>query len=157
MAQITFSTSEHTPQNEQEALCYQTITNIRVVMLNFFPEVRISNSSFQYYGVREWIVRGSCMCNGHASTCVPGPGEAVVGGVDRVSVIALGKSIYWDASLGKASVLSVCRSVHSVSSSISPLVCQSVCLNACTFCQSINLSVCLSASLSVSLCLHASR
>ena len=82
--QITFSTSEHVPLNEAEAECYKTITNLRVVMLDQFPEVRISNSSFQYYGVKEWLVRGSCSCNGHADTCVPRPGEEVVEGVDKV-------------------------------------------------------------------------
>lgn len=82
---MTFSTSEHTPLNEGETACYQTITNLRVVMLDFFPEVRLSNTSFQYYGVREWIVTGSCMCDGHADTCVPRPGEEMVDGVDRVN------------------------------------------------------------------------
>lgn len=81
---MTFSTSEHTPLSEEETACYETITNIRVVILDLFPEVRISNSSFHYYGVREWIVRGSCMCNGHADMCVPRPGEEVVGGVNTV-------------------------------------------------------------------------
>ena len=82
---MTFSTSEHIPINDEERACYQTITNIRAVMLDFFPEVLISNRNFQYYGVREWIVYGSCMCNGHADTCIPRPGEEMA--VDKVSML----------------------------------------------------------------------
>lgn len=73
---MTFSTSEHIPLNSEESSCYRDITNIRVVMLDLFPEITIfSNSSFQYYAVREWIVRGTCMCNGHAAACMPRPDE----------------------------------------------------------------------------------
>ncbi len=78
--QMTFSTSEHIPLPSEESACYRDITNIRVVMLDLYPEAIISNSSFQYYAVREWIVRGSCMCNGHADMCVPRPGEEVAEG-----------------------------------------------------------------------------
>ena len=79
--QMTFSASQHTPVNDQEVACYQTITNIRVVMLDVFPEARISsNTSFQFYGMREWIVRGSCACNGHADTCIPRTGDPIVDG-----------------------------------------------------------------------------
>ena len=78
---MTFSASQHVPLNDQESDCYQTITNIRVVMLDVFPEARTSsNSSFQFYGMREWIVRGSCACNGHAGTCIPRQGEPIVEG-----------------------------------------------------------------------------
>jgi len=81
---MTFSTSQHIPVTEEDAACYQTITNLRVVMFDLFPELRLSESFFQYYAVREWIVRGSCMCNGHADVCIPRLGEQVVDGVDKV-------------------------------------------------------------------------
>lgn len=32
---------------------------------------------FQYFAVSEWVVEGTCMCNGHASMCAPAPGESI--------------------------------------------------------------------------------
>ena len=37
----------------------------------------VSSEEYQYYSVGEWIIRGTCMCNGHASTCAPAPGESL--------------------------------------------------------------------------------
>jgi len=81
--QVTFSTTEHSPSNADESSCYGTITNLRVVLLDFFPELRLSNTSFQYYGIHEWIVRGSCACNGHSGSCVPAAGEDLATGKVR--------------------------------------------------------------------------
>ena len=36
-----------------------------------FEELELSGPMYQYYSISEWIVNGQCLCNGHASMCVP--------------------------------------------------------------------------------------
>ncbi len=41
------------------------------MLVSLFQEVIASGLEFQYYAISEWTVEGTCMCNGHASICIP--------------------------------------------------------------------------------------
>ena len=73
--QVTFNTSEHLLPDisTADSIAYREITNLRVVLLGQFHLG--AGDGYQYYSVGEWVVTGTCMCNGHASTCAPAPGE----------------------------------------------------------------------------------
>ena len=73
--QVTFNTSEHLPPGTStaDAVAYREITNLRVRLLAQFDLA--NDDRYQYYSIGEWVVTGTCMCNGHASTCAPAPGE----------------------------------------------------------------------------------
>ena len=73
--QVTFATSEHlqADTSPSDSTKYKEITNLRVRLLGQFDLG--SDEGYQYYSVGEWLVWGTCMCNGHASTCAPAPGE----------------------------------------------------------------------------------
>ena len=78
--QVTFYTSQHLPEgtSSEESANYRRITNLRVRLLAQFTQDL--EPGFQYYSVDEWVVRGSCMCNGHADMCAPVPGEELATG-----------------------------------------------------------------------------
>ena len=75
LLQVTFSTSQHVLPDSADAMDYRTVTNLRVQLFDQFVELELSGSSFQYYALSEWLIWGSCLCNGHASMCTPGSGE----------------------------------------------------------------------------------
>lgn len=75
--QVTFSTSQHLSSDSIDAINYRTLTNLRVQLLDRFVEIELSEQRFQYYSVSEWLVWGSCLCNGHAATCTPANGETI--------------------------------------------------------------------------------
>ncbi len=47
------------------------------MLVNQFPDLEADGPGYQYYAISEWTVEGTCMCNGHASMCVPAPGESI--------------------------------------------------------------------------------
>ena len=73
--QVTFSTSQHVPPEAADATNYRTITNLRVQLIDQFIELQLSGESTQYYSLSEWLIWGSCLCNGHAALCTPASGE----------------------------------------------------------------------------------
>ena len=73
--QVNFLTSQHLPSDIVDATNYRTLTNLRVRLLDQFVELMISGQRFQYYSVSEWLIWGSCLCNGHAASCTPGVDE----------------------------------------------------------------------------------
>ncbi|XP_065918231.1 laminin subunit beta-1-like isoform X1 [Dysidea avara] len=72
-SEITFDVSSHLFPGitEDEQWQYQTITNLRLQLLG----THAVEETEQYYGIFEWSVYGSCLCNGHADECIPLPGE----------------------------------------------------------------------------------
>lgn len=75
--QVTFSTSQHLSPDTANANNYRTVTNLRVQLLDQFVEIELSGPRFQYYSLSEWLIWGSCLCNGHASRCTPRDGETL--------------------------------------------------------------------------------
>ena len=81
---MTFATSEHLlDASMSDTMAYTHITNLRVRLLAQFDLG--PNPGYQYYSVGEWVVNGSCVCNGHADTCAPAPGGTLVS--DKVCTI----------------------------------------------------------------------
>ena len=70
-------------------LAYRQITNLRVRLISMFQLQLPPNPMYQYFAVSEWVVEGTCMCNGHASMCAPAPGESIA--QDKVRII----TSYW--------------------------------------------------------------
>ena len=50
------------------------MTNLRV---RLFGQFNLGSSDYQYYSVKEWVVNGTCMCNGHAAMCAPANNESL--------------------------------------------------------------------------------
>lgn len=75
--QVTFSTSQHVLPEATDATNYRTVTNLRVQLIDQFIELLLSGQQYQYYSLSEWLVWGSCSCNGHAAHCTPGSGETM--------------------------------------------------------------------------------
>lgn len=57
---------------------YQTMTNLRVRLVNPFDNLGV-NDSYVYYAIYEWSIQGTCLCNGHGE-CSPLEGEELVDG-----------------------------------------------------------------------------
>lgn len=57
---------------------YQTMTNLRVRLVNSFANLGV-NESYIYYAIYEWSIQGTCLCNGHGE-CAPLQGEELVDG-----------------------------------------------------------------------------
>lgn len=83
--QTTFSTSSHfyLGITDDEILEYQNITNLRLNLLG--THANLSSETERYYGISEWFVNGTCLCNGHAEECAPMQGET--GPSDKVYCI----------------------------------------------------------------------
>ena len=83
--QITFNTSSHFYDGitDDEILEYQNITNLRLNLLG--THAQLFSETERYYGISEWFVYGTCLCNGHADQCVPLPEET--GPSDKVCYI----------------------------------------------------------------------
>ena len=75
--QVTFSTLQHLPPEANNAINYRTVTNLRVQLIDQFIELTLSGQSYQYYSISEWLIWGSCSCNGHAAICTPGNDEVM--------------------------------------------------------------------------------
>lgn len=73
--QVTFSASQHLLADNTDSINYRTVTNLRVQLFDQFVELDLSGPRFQYYSLSEWLVWGSCLCNGHTSLCTPADGE----------------------------------------------------------------------------------
>ena len=69
-----------TPQNVTDS--YRIIANLRLV-IDEINENALFGDCNNFLAVNEWTVTGSCMCNGHASTCAPVDGESII--VNKVS------------------------------------------------------------------------
>ena len=82
--QVTFATSEHLPlgTSMSDSIEYMQITNLRVRLLGQFD---LSSTDYQYYSVGEWVINGTCMCNGHAAMCAPAPNETLA--TDKVCIV----------------------------------------------------------------------
>ena len=52
-----------------------------------------AGDGYQYYSVGEWVVTGSCMCNGHASICALAPGETLASGKVMLKVTTLNENL----------------------------------------------------------------
>ena len=57
---------------------YQTMTNLRVRLVNPFMNLGV-NESYIYYAIYEWSIQGTCLCNGHGE-CAPLLGEELADG-----------------------------------------------------------------------------
>lgn len=77
---MTFSTAQHISPNitRDAATDYQTVTNIRIQLLEVFDELQLNGDSYVYHAISEWYVNGQCKCYGHSASCVPQPGEEVI-------------------------------------------------------------------------------
>ena len=82
LMQVTFSTSQHSTPDALDAISYRTVTNLRVQLIDRFVEIQLSDQRFQYYSLSEWLIWGSCLCNGHAAVCTPANGEMMA--MDKV-------------------------------------------------------------------------
>lgn len=73
--QITFNTSSHfySGITDNERIEYQNVTNLRLSLLRKHTAEAIETE--RYYGISEWFVYGTCLCNGHADQCAPLPEE----------------------------------------------------------------------------------
>ena len=79
--QISFSVSDQVSPgilDPQQMMDYQTVTNLRVRLVNPFANLGV-NESYIYYAIYEWSIQGTCLCNGHGE-CSPLPGEELVDG-----------------------------------------------------------------------------
>lgn len=85
--QVTFSTSQHLSPDAIDATNYRIVTNLRVQFIDLFIELLISAQGNQYFSVSEWLIWGSCSCNGHAALCTPASGEAMT--ANKVTIIMI--------------------------------------------------------------------
>ena len=89
--QISFSVSDQVAPgvlDAQQMVEYQTLTNLRVRLVNPFANLGV-NDSYVYYAIYEWSIQGTCLCNGHGE-CSPLEGEELVDG----KVSHLGACVY---------------------------------------------------------------
>ena len=64
---------------------YSIITNLRVDLKSQFNEF-LEDDRFKVYAVSEWVINGTCFCNGHGSSCVPLGDETTADGKVSVSI-----------------------------------------------------------------------
>ena len=98
------------------------ITNLRVQLLKRQScpcqrnHLNAKPQHFTHYAIYDFIVKGSCFCNGHADQCIPIDGFRPVKAPGAFHVVCKTSPHLWKKSLDSLNSLTVSLCLHSASS-----------------------------------------
>lgn len=98
------------------------ITNLRVQLLKRQScpcqrnHLNAEPQHFTHYAIYDFIVKGSCFCNGHADQCIPIDGFRPVKAPGAFHVVCKTSPHLWKKSLDSLNSLTVSLCLHSASS-----------------------------------------